>query len=234
MALDKLAICNEALRECPHEPIASFEEPGRAAPVCAERYPQALETLLAMHDWKAPVTRENLAVVTNDRPGEWAYCYALPTDNISELRVFPAAANPIVALAPGQIMGPTTAFPYLPSLGSYSYLIAGDRLYSNVENAVLEFVDAGVSEARFSPLFVRALVLECASRFVYPLLKDSKREGELIKKAEVARDRAIAEERNRDPSESTYGWFQNESELAREGAMATGWVDGYGWPWVVR
>jgi len=81
----------------------------------------------------------------------------------------------------------------------------------------------------FPAMFARALALELASRLVMPLINKRERQGDLIKRAEVARDRAISDSRNRDPTESRYDQFDNELQRARDGS--------YGWPggeWVTR
>lgn len=228
MALDKIGICNEALAEVPADPIADFDEESLEAEWAGRRYGPALAFLLEQHDWKFPITRGALAAIDNDRPGEWAYAYALPSNCASELRLFPAYQNPSLAQLPllaGQRLAPTYAYYFPVDILAYSYLIAGRTVYTNVQEAVLEYVRDDPSEATFSAMFTRALSLELASRLVMPIKKDPKRQGDLIKMAEVARDRAIADSRNRDPSESRYDIFQNESQLAREGAWP-GW--GYG------
>lgn len=236
MALDKLGICNEAIGDLPSQPIESFDEGSVEAEWCARRYGPALRYLLERHDWKFPVTRETLALVTNDREGEWTYAYALPVNVASELRVFPsyAATSVDVPLLAGQRLAPTVAYFFPASVLAYSYLLSGGLLYTNVQDAVLEYVRDDPSEATFSALFERALSLEVAQRIAPSVLKGSagtKRQRELAAMAEIACDRAIADARNRDPSESRYDLFENETQLGREG-WAPGWgLDGY---WVTR
>jgi hypothetical protein len=233
MALDKIAICNEALADVPADAIADFSEDSQEAEWCARRYSPALAYLLELHNWKFPVHREALAEVTNDRDAEWAYAYAVPINVAAELRVLPSytSAAASVPLLAGQVLAPTMAFYHPAQIHSYSYLLAGSTLYTNVQEAILEYIRDDPSEAVFPALFTRALSLELASRLVMPLKKDRVRQGDLIKMAELARDRAIADSRNRDPSESHYGIFMNESELAREG-VGIGYA-GFGW-WETR
>lgn len=230
MALDKIGICNEALAELPADAISDFDEESLEAEWAGRRYAPALAYLLEQHDWKFPVERVPLAVVDNDRPGEWTYAYALPENCAAELRIFPAYNASILSTLPllaGQRLAPTHAYYFPQNILMYSYLLAGRTLYTNVQEAVLEYIREDPSEAVFSAMFARALSLELASRLVMPIKKDRTRQGDLIKMAELARDRAIADSRNRDPSESRYDLWQNESQAAREGAWP-GW--GYsGW-----
>lgn len=228
MALDRIAICNEALAEVPADFISDFDEESLEAEWCARRYGPALGYLLEQHDWKFPVTRAILAPIDNDRDAEWGYAYALPVNVASELRVFPSYATSIVniPLLAGQRLAPTIAYYFPANIAAYSYLLAGSVLYTNVQEAVLEYIADDPSEATFSAMFTRALSLELASRLVMPIKKDSKRQGELIKMAELARDRAIADARNRDPSESRYDIFENETQLGRDGLYG-GWGFGH-------
>lgn len=229
MALDRIAICNEALAELPADFINDFDEVSLPAEWCARLYPSALAYLLEMHDWKFPLARVALAQIDNDRSGEWAYAYQIPSNSASELRVFPAYQNPSLAQLPllaGQRLGPTAAFFFSGDIMAYSYMLAGNTLYTNVNEAVLEFIRDDVPESMFPAMFTRALSLELASRLVMPILKKSLRQRELIALAGIARDRAIADSRNRDPSESRYDIFENETQLGREG-ITNGWYGGF-------
>lgn len=237
MALDKIGIINEALGEIPAEAIASLEEPGVEAEWAARRYGPALAFMLEQHDWKFATRRANLALIDNDRPGEWSYCYALPTDVAAELRVFPAYVNGAsIPLLAGQFLAPPThAFlePLL-SQGLYPWLLADGKLYTTIPDAVLEYASDSPGEAGFSAMFTRALALELAARLVMPIKKDRVRQGDLIKMAETARDRAIADMRNRDPSEGRYDPYVNESELARGGWGGTAYGGYYPGYWTTR
>lgn len=232
MALDKVAICNEALAELPTDAIATLEEDSVQAPWCARRYGPALAYLLELHDWKFPVSREPLALVANDRDAEWGYAYALPGNVASELRVIPSytSAAASVPLLAGQRLAPTVAYFFPAAISAYQYLLAGPVLYTNVQDATLEYIRDDPGEATFSALFTRAFSLELAARLVMPILKSRERQGDLIKMAELARDRAIADARNSDPMESRYDQFENETQLARDG-LSPGWLGG---GWVTR
>jgi hypothetical protein len=233
MALDKLGICNEALSEIPADAIGSFEENSPAAEWCARLYPSALVDLLALGDFKFPRKRQTLATIANDRAGEWQYAYQIPTDCAAELRVYSFAdLNPqIPPVLAGFIVGPTMAFLVPAQWRAYAFLVAGTVIYTNVADAVLEYISESPDEQAFPPLVRRALATELASRLVMPILKDRTRQGDLIKMAEVARERAITASVASDPSESTYGNFEPEISLARGGF---GYVGQPWWGWDVR
>lgn len=229
MAVNKIALCNQALAEVPHGHIDDFEEQATAAEWCARLYPSTLAYCLDRHDWKFARARKVLAQTTNDREGEWAYAYAVPEECIQELRVLPPTEADwySVPLLAGQLLAPWPSLALLAPLMARYYVSAG-KIYSNTANALLEFIAAAPNEQTFRPLFERAFVLELASRLVMPLKGDGgrQRQGDLVKAAEVAMDRAMADDINRDDELSSYGIFMNETELARGGAN----VGLIGWP----
>src|SRR5690606_24160166 len=99
------------------------------------------------------------------------------------------------------------------------YRIANGKLYTHTENAVLDYTSHAPSEADFSALFTRAVALELASRIVMPLLKRPDRQREILQLAEIARERAKAEDMNRD-RESPLD-FIPEFQLARMGIVGS-------------
>lgn len=232
MALDKLGICNEAIAELPSQAIEDFDEGTEEAMWAVRRYGPALAYMLERHDWQFPTARVALAQIDNDRSTEWLYAYQSPSNVAAELRLLPSdIVNPeIVPLLVGQVLAPAYIVP--ASYRQFSYLLAGQTIYTNVEAAVLEYIRDDVSEAVFPALFTRAFVLELASRLAVPILegdKGAKRQRELKVMAENERDIAISDALNRDPTASRYDNFVNETQLAREGFMpGTASPFGYG------
>lgn len=215
--MDVVSLCNEALAEVPADAISTLEETSLEAEWCARLYAPTLQTLFERHDWKFPNQRLALAEIDNDRPVEWLHAYERPTNCWAELRVFPASeVTGEVSYFQGQQLSPTVAYYWPPQVLPYRYLISGNTIYTNVEDAILEFV-GDASEGFFPALFRRAFVLELATRLVMPIKKDRQRQGDLYKAAANALDIAMADSINRDNSQSTYGDFVNESEIARGG-----------------
>src|SRR5690606_12368634 len=136
---------------------------------CRRSYRPAKEYLLGRHRWSFAKGRVALATVTNDRDTEWEYAYRLP-----------AGKQPIRVVAIPEELG-TAAPAYATTvLGTVKdqpppFIIVGNTIYTNVEEAYLEYYDTAVSEALFTPGFVRALELELASRLVMPITKDKVR-----------------------------------------------------------
>lgn len=212
MALDPLAIKNMALDEVPTSRIQAEDENSVEAETVAAQYQPALEYLLEDYDWDFAIRRATLAQVTNDRSSEWEFAYRLPDDMLRPRFVLPFGAD----IAPDSVGYPAWG-PWRGFEGKVPMRIAGTTLYSTQENAILEYVSNAPAPATFTARFARALALEIASRVVMPIKKDRVRQGDLIKAAEVARERAKADEMNRD-SESPRD-FISESQLVRAGLM---------------
>jgi hypothetical protein len=214
----KLDICNDALAELPSASIASLDEPSVEAHECTRAYPSALQTMLEMHPWSFANTRVAVAATANDRPVEWPFAYALPSNCATPLKIIPDYSGVGVPqnYAYYGLWGEweRRGFPWDIGLGRF-YDVEGATLYSWVENATLEYVSRDLAEARMTALFARALVLELASRIVMPIKKSRELKGDLIKQAEVAKGRAMAADANRQLQESAP--YESEASRARTG-----------------
>lgn len=219
MALSKVEIGNMALGEVPAPFMTSLEDTTQEAIQVRNAYQPSLDLLLDAHDWDFAIKRETLAVVDNTRGDEWTYSYQLPADLISPRRIMPIpgeqAGNSTVVAGLQTVAYPSVflgsgGFQLDESVNLYPHAIAGGLLYTNLGDAMLEYTTNAVSEGSFTPLFARALSIEIASRIVFPLRQDTKRQDYLTGKAEVARERAIADDMNRQPRE-TYGFVSTDT-----------------------
>lgn len=215
MALSKVQIANMALAEVPAPRITSFDDGSNEANYVNEQYQPSLEVLLEAHDWDFAIRRVELAaLVTNPRTIDWAYGYELPVDVASPRKLIPTPSN-------STITGYEMARAYEPWVAGlddmsnlYQFEIAEAVLYTNLQSATLEYVTLDVDESEFPALFARALAFELASRLVMPIKQDTKRQDYVSRKAEIARERAIADNLNRQPR-NTFG-FIAETALARD------------------
>lgn len=211
MALSRLDIKNMAAAELPAQRIDAEDEGSLEAEALEAAYGPALAELLQDHEYDFAITRATLATVANGRGHEWQYAYALPGDLSVPLRLLPYRATDTAGASPGYAAyGAARGFE-----NGVPYRISGGVLYANQEAAVLEYSSNAPAESTFSPKFARALALEIASRAVMPIKKDGRRQRELIAMAEVARERAKAEDMNRD--REGLRDFVPEVQLARLG-----------------
>lgn len=227
MSLSVTQIYNMALGDCPADRIDAPDDGSFEAEACNTHYQPALELLLEDHDWDFAVIRSTLAELTNDRADEWGFAYALPSGMARPRYILPPASGSTTAAIengfdPEAVLLVTTASKYWMGRlagyeGAVDYRIADSKLYTSISGAVLEYVTNAPSEAVFTAKFARALGAELASRIVMPILKDRARQQELLKAAEIMRERAKAADMNRDP-ETTYD-FISEVQAARMGML---------------
>lgn len=219
-ALSTIEFCNKALARIRAQPITSLTENSLAARECSRFYAEVISEMLeGAHDWSFANRRVLLArLATNDREHEWTYAYELPANVGNPIRVIPdlgAAGLGLPVPLPGD--------PYAESWAIHGlyietpYIIEGSTLYTNVETATLEFTINDIAGLNVSQLVVLALTLELACRLAVPVKGDSEREKDLSQAAEVAWQRAIADDRNRHPEHS--GKYVSEAMMARRGYL---------------
>ncbi|KEZ00493.1 hypothetical protein AI27_02015 [Sphingomonas sp. BHC-A] len=212
----QIGICNEALSEIAADPINSIEEASTSAFYCRMHYASVLEEVLSWTDWDWALRRVTLALRTNDRPGEWLYRYGKPADMAEAVRVLPTVTEQVTSLP---VVGPYP-FPAWDALGKLPFITADGSIYTNVVDAILEYQVNAVDPAVIDRFAARAAALELATRLAMPIKKSRELKGDLIKQAEVAKQRAIAESENRSPRIETD--YVSTVEYARMGFMNDG------------
>ena len=210
---DRLILCNNALAEIAADPINSLDERSLGARECARFYPKVVDEMLTWTEFDFAQRRVALALTTNDRIGEWLYRYAQPADMATALRIVPLVATQVINLPE---FGPYS-FPEWDELGPRPFLLSDGAIYANEGNAILEYQRNTVEEARIDPLTARAMELELAARLAMPIKKSRELKGDLIKQAEVARQRAVAASENRNPRRQTD--YISPVEYARMGLL---------------
>ncbi|WIW89296.1 hypothetical protein K3M67_04790 [Sphingobium sp. V4] len=226
MARSILDICNEALGELPAETISDLnDETKQSARHCKRLYRGVISDLLEAYDWGFGKVRVAMAVIGNTRPGEWAFAYALPAGIGTPMRILPAGtASPAANLI--GFAGTVGVANQLAAMVEYQ--IAGQVLYTNLPDAILEYLPDEVQVSSFTSSFARLVVLELASRLVMPILNDATRQRSLMQMAEIQRQRAIADEANRTPDYDDD--FVSERARARGVGMGTlGTFDTHGY-----
>ncbi len=209
----RLDIMNQALAELPSASITAESENSLEARECVRFYEQSMREMLESHDWGFATRRIALAAVTNDRDSEYTYAYAVPSDMGTPRKLIPDFEGTGLGIP---IEGPFSP-PYYEIWGTFGalsephFIIENQIIYSSLENATLEYGVATVSEAVMPAMFARALSLELASRIAMPIKKDRVLKGDLIKAAEAAKDRAMADDMNRSPR---YQAIEYMSEVA--------------------
>lgn len=152
MATDSVSICNMALTRCGAAPITALDDENDKARLCLEYYEATVQGMLRRHPWNFAIRRVALAEDSETPLNEWAHQFPLPAD--------PYCISPIQV-----------------NCGDEDFLIEGRMILTDSASVNLRYV-ARVNEADFDPLFVEALVLQLASKFMYRLtVSDSSRQA---------------------------------------------------------
>lgn len=216
-ALSQLQIANLALARLPAKEIAAVEEISLEAREVRRFYPQAISAMLeGEHAFSFANQRALLASVTNDRPAEWLYAYALPSNLGNPIRVIPDF-NAIGIAVPIPLDGEPYREAWVAELERLAmpYEIEGQTLYTNAGNATLEYSINDVAGLNVSQLFIKALWLALAAELAMPLKQSPELRQTILSEAEIAYQRAIADDRNRQPD--SYGNYTPENIAVRHG-----------------
>ncbi|WCM27113.1 hypothetical protein NDN01_24550 [Sphingomonas sp. QA11] len=186
-----ITVCNLALGELRAPPIVDIDEATTEAAECKRYYAHCLKLQLERFDWSFATRIASLAELSvNPRASEWAHAYALPADLATAQRLVPPAS--------GWPSG-TANRPVAPVLAQ-PFIIEDGTLFSQMRGAILEYTTRDVSESDMPGLFCDALAYALAARLAVPLRDSRETKGQLLQQAEVAAQRAIADDINRQPN----------------------------------
>lgn len=205
-----ITLCNQALAQIAAGSIADLDEGSIESKEC-KRFAQPL--LEEMADWSDSITlgrtRVVLASVANDRPAEWLYAYAKPSDLGAAIAIR-AVQDDAEYLPQG---GPYT-FPYQDA-EPLAHAVEGGVIYTNVPTATLIYSKSTITASDLPPLGQRAFVTELAARIALPIKKDPKLAAAVSDMASRDRLRYMADEENKTPRGTTR--YISEVEYARSG-----------------
>jgi hypothetical protein len=138
--------------------VTSIDPPeGSAQAEQAKRfYPIARDNLLELHPWNFATKRVSLVATNDTTTDAWAYTYAIPSNYIRALSVYPEETT-----------SEADTQPFIIETNSAGQLI----IFTNVENASLKYISLVTDTTKFSPLFVNTLSFMLASFLAGPLIK---------------------------------------------------------------
>lgn len=216
--LSKIDLWNRAIGRIAAAPVASEDENSLEARECRRYYPSVLLDMLeGPHGFSFANTRVTLAQLgTNDRDAEWLFAYQLPSNVGNVIRVLPDLDG-LGFVLPVPLPGNPYSEIWSTMVTNLEapFIIEGQTLYTNAERAVLEYTINDVVGVPVPQLAITALEIDLASRLVVPVKKDTAREKDLVSQAEVAWQRAIADDKNRNPQYD--GRYVSETIVARHG-----------------
>ena len=146
-------LCNQALGRIGSQRLNDLATDTSVQAIhCRLHYEQTRDALMQTHNWRFAVGRSVLSASTVTPDFEWNFQYVLPDD-------------------------------YLRQLGLYktenSFIIEGNRLLTNDDEANLVYIRSITDSAKFSPLYIEVLVLQLAIKLVMPLAQDKTLRREL-------------------------------------------------------
>lgn len=189
MAVSDAQVCNIALAAMGERQfLDNLNENTAVGRICAVLYPQARDVCLEAHPWRWTTKPATLTLTTETRPG-WTYCYVLPADCQTALRLETGVRNLPLSAA--------TAF-------DISLNDAGDGqlLCCDVPQAVLRYSAPVLSPALWPAGFVEAVALDLASRLAAAIPEHAQKAQSLAQRAVYALQVAVSKDANsveRDP-----------------------------------
>lgn len=204
-----ISCCNEALSLIGASDIAALDEGSIESRECNRFATSLLQEIGAWFEWPLRIKRVALASLTNDRPAEWLYAYAVPTDMEKPIAIRSVEDDATDLPEYG---------PYsLPVQDSYPVLfrVEGGKVYTNVETATLVYTGGAIEASDLSPLLRWAFITELAARIALPVKKDAKIAQAMKQQAMMAKGDAIAAEMDKNPRRETR--YVSEVEYARAG-----------------
>lgn len=198
-----ITICNLALGMLREASIADINENNAQANACGLYYPHALSLMIeGPHDFSFLKRTASLALLLdNERDTEWAYAYALPADCSTPIRLLDDARG--------------YDNWYEAQFIRKGYEIASGKLYTNTEDAVLEYITNDISGRVMPAMFRDGLAKTLAAYLAIPLRDSPERADVLMRSGELAKQRAITDDRNMQPNND--GYPADEVAIARIG-----------------
>lgn len=159
MSTTAIKICNMALaRLGDTNRITSFTDSSEQARNCDLFYDLARKHTLASFPWNFACKFETLGLLSNGDPQGFAYAYQLPSDYITARNIFQAS----------------------PSLGEIDFKVVGLEVWTDQEDAVLEYTYNNTVENAFDSAFITAVGFKLAADLAMPLTRNMKIEERLL------------------------------------------------------
>lgn len=184
MALSKTEICNLALAKIGKEQgIANLDtEQSKAARICRQLYPIALDWLLGDFEWSFATSVVKLASPSGDVPIGWGYQYALPADCLSALKVCDYSGARTWSRSSISLGDQVLAVPDFPFRVMRSASAGTRVIVTDLPEAYLIYTARIETVTDYSAQFVQALTWLLASELAMPMavepgLADRARQG---------------------------------------------------------
>lgn len=127
--------------------VTSVTDSSEEAAACRRFYDNALEEVLRAFPWPFATKIEALGLIEEDPNDEWAYSYQVPSDCLAMRRILSGVRQDTR----------DTRVPY-----RHVYGTTGGLIYTDTEDAELEYTARVTDPSRFAPDFAQALAAKLA------------------------------------------------------------------------
>lgn len=166
MATSETAIANMALAHLGNsDQIANLDENSNEARACLLFYEQCRDEVLGAFPWPFATIIDALALVEADPTDEWAFSYRYPSDALTVYRIpsgFDRAAFQSFTW-PCSLTDWPYGFPAVPTRFRIVSDDEGKLIYTDQEDATIEYTKRETDPTRFPADFTNALALKLAS-----------------------------------------------------------------------
>lgn len=212
-AVSNVAICNLALTRIGQRTIESLTEQSQQAQVCNANYELLRDMVLAEFPWRFAVKEATLAIVSGETSNQYSYIYQKPADMLRALylsRDFTTNNNSTVG---------TQLMYYANGALPVEYQVAGDRILSDMNPAILRYIYRVTDPTTFSSLFTDALAWRIAAEVVMSITGNTNMAQFASQMYAQQARRAIAVESSQARLPREYG---NSIIAARHGHLGNG------------
>lgn len=169
MAVSNISIANLALTMLSTQRISSFSENTENARKVNAIFDMTRDASLAEHNWNFARAEATLALLSETTDTDWGYIFQLP---VNCLRV-------------------------ISLVGDYPFAIFENKLYTNLDSAVIEYQKKLTDPTLFSAGFVRALATRLAADLAFGITQNAT----LAQSMEAKANQAIKEAKWNDAQE---------------------------------
>ena len=147
-------------------------------------YPMARDQVLCEHAWSFSTRRAYLATRAltspDEQPGNWLYCYALPSDCLQPIAVLdaiPAGSTALTSFPPYTSASPSDMGDGVNNddkANDFIQEVLSDGtkvIFTNVPTAILRYTKSITDTTKFTPLCVNAIARLLASFLAGPIIK---------------------------------------------------------------
>lgn len=174
---DAVSICNLALSYLGDAAnMVSIDEPEKSAQaeLCSRLYPMTVSALLDMHDWSFATKRQAVPELTEEEGFGWRRVYQTPSDAI---RIISVKDYNRQRLGSSEFRYVGDSFPDYDQPHA-DFEAKDKKLYTDVDNPVVEYISSNTDVSRFTPDFVDALAYLLAHKVVGARVKG--KEGQTL------------------------------------------------------